>query len=46
MSFVGNPRLLCSHALDLIGFIHLSVGLSRSKAMENNGFKNHIRIKI
>ena len=43
---VGNPRLLCSHVLDLIGCMHLSLGLSRSNATKNNGFKNHYKINI
>ena len=43
---VGNPRLLCSHVLDLIGCMHLSLGLSRSNATKNNGLKNHYKINI
>ena len=43
---VGNLRLLCSHVLDLIGCMHLSLGLSRSNATKNNGLKNHYKINI
>ena len=43
---VGNPGLLCSHALDLIGCMNTSLGLSRSNIVEDNGFKNHYKIKI
>ena len=34
---VGNLGLLRSHALDLMGCMHPSLGLSRSNIMENNG---------
>ena len=43
---VGNPGLLCSHVLDPIKCMHLSLGLSRSNTIENNGFKNHYKINI
>ena len=42
---VGNLGLLCSHALDLIGCMHLSLEFSRYIIMENNGFKNHYKMK-
>ena len=43
---IGNPILHHSHALDLIECMYLSLKLSRSNAMKNNGFKNHYKIKI
>ena len=43
---VGNLGLPCSHALDLIRCMNLSLGLSRSNIVEDNGFKNHYKIKI
>ena len=43
---VRNPRLLHFNALDLIGCMHLSLGLSRSNVVETNSSKNHYRIKI
>ena len=43
---VGNPGLLRSLGLDLIGCMHLSLGFSRSNTMKNNDFKNHYRLKI
>ena len=36
---VGNPGLLRSHVLDLVGCMHISLGISRSNTMENNDFK-------
>ena len=41
-----NLGLLHSHALDLVGCMHLSLGLSKSNVVEKNTLKNHIRIKI
>ena len=40
-TIVGNPGLLCSHAMDLTGCMHLSLGLFRYNIIENNDFKNH-----
>ena len=43
---IENLRSLCSHALDLVRCMHLSLRLSKSNTMKNNDFKNHYRIKI
>ena len=43
---IGNLGLHHSYALDLIGCMHLSLKLSKSNAVKNNGFKNHYKIKI
>ena len=37
---IRNPELLRFHALNLIGCMHLSLGISRSNVAENNNFKN------
>ena len=42
----GNLKSLRSHALDLVGCMHLFLGLSKSNVAKNNGFKNHYRINI
>ena len=36
---IGNPGLLRSYTLILVGCMHLSLGISKSKLAENNGFK-------
>ena len=37
---IGNPKLLCSHALDALGCMQLSLKLSRSIATDKQVFKN------
>ena len=38
---VGNLKLLHSYALDLVGCLYLSLGISKSIVVEIYGYKNH-----
>ena len=38
---VGNPKLFCSHTLDHVGCMQLSLGLSRSIVADKQVLKNN-----